>query len=85
MSEANVVQRRWRRRRLALTAVFVGVLMAGGLAMLVALDIAAANPDRHTIGHVGCKHGAHGPLWHAGHGKSFNYEPGLRPSRPGGP
>ncbi len=71
-----------RGRRIAMTALVASMVVAAGAVTLVALEIRSAGPDRHTTLHIGCKHGAHGLPWHARHGKSFSYEPGLRPRTP---
>ena len=71
-----------RFRTFALIALAAGAIVAAGAAALVALEIGSAGPERHTTLHIGCKHGAHGLAWHARHGKSFSYEPGLRPRTP---
>lgn len=75
------------RRLLVVSALAAVVIAAVGATTFVALDIASATPKRHTLMHIGCKHGAHahGLPWHAGHGKSLTYDPGLRRSRPEAP
>jgi hypothetical protein len=60
---------------LLMAAVIVGGTGAAlaALAMrgrTVAADRAAA---AHTLFHIGCMHHSHGPLWHAGHGRSASY------------
>ena len=80
MRQSNFRRRRFRA--IVLAALAAGVIVAAGAVTLMALGIGSAGPERHTTLHIGCKHGAHGLPWHARHGKSFSYEPGLRPRTP---
>ncbi len=64
------------RRNICIVGFAVVVTATGTLAFA----IASAAPG-HAPLHLGCKHHAHGPKWHAGHSRAIG-EPQSRFARP---
>jgi len=61
-----------------LLAWIAGAIVAAAamsVAGLAALGVwSKSDIAKHTPFHIGCAHHSHGPVWHAGHGKSASYQ-----------